>query len=166
MNYSTGCRVVIGLDSSPLPPGWHGALYPEDDDTPLLLDRSAFLPACAPAGKSILDLLIGRDQAQELITLEDEEIKRRMLGKAPPGADLPGDDEGLFYRVYRWEEALCLGTPGMPAALAKIPEQLAGSIGNLFLAGDYMGIPSVNGALSSGHRAATEAADLLATRRA
>ena len=166
VSYSTGCRVVIGLDRSPLPAGWHGALYPEDDDTPLLLNRSAFLPSCVPSGKSILDLLIGRDRAKELIPLDDEEIKRRMLGaarrKAPPGSALPGDDEGLFYRVYRWEEALCMGTPGMLAAVAKIPEQLAGHIDNLVLAGDYMGVPSVNGALSSGERAAIEVADRLA----
>ena len=168
ISYSTGCRVVIGLDHTPLPPGWHGALYPEDDDTPLLLDRTAFLPACAPPGKSILDLLIGRDRAKELIPLADDEIKRELLGaarrKAPPGSALPGDDEGLFYRVYRWEEALCMGEPGMLAALAKVPGQIAGRIDNLFLAGDYMGIPSVNGALSSGHRAATGVADLLAAR--
>ncbi len=168
VSYSTGCRVVIGLDHSPLPPGWHGALYPEHDDTPLLLDRSVFLPACAPPGKSLLDLLIGRDAAKELIPLDDEEIKRRMLGAArrhaPPGSALPGDDEGLFYRVYRWEEALCMGEPGMLAAAAQIPEQLAGSIGNLFLAGDYMRVPSVNGALSSGESAAIGVADLLASR--
>ncbi|MCY3912660.1 MAG: NAD(P)/FAD-dependent oxidoreductase [Chloroflexi bacterium] len=166
VSYSTGCRVVIGLDRSPLPPGWHGALYPEDDDAPLLLDRTAFLPSCAPPGKGILDLLIGRDRAKELIPLDDEEIKREMLGaarrNAPPGSALPGDDEGLFYRVYRWEEALCMGTPGMLAAVAKIPEQLAGRIDNLFLAGDYMAVPSVNGALSSGQSAAIEVADLLA----
>ncbi len=168
VSYSTGCRVVMGLDHSPLPPGWHGALYPEDDDTPLLLDRSVFLPSCAPPGKSILDLLIGRDRARELITLDDDEIKRELLGaarrKAPPGSALPGDDEGLFYRVYRWEEALCMGTPGMLASMAKVPGQLAGSIDNLFLAGDYMGVPSVNGALSSGSSAAIEAADLLESR--
>ena len=168
ISYSTGCRVVIGLDQSPLPPGWHGALFPEDDDTPLLLNRSAFLPACAPPGKSILDLLIGRDRAKELIPLDDEEIKRELLGaarrNAPPGSALPADDEGLFYRVYRWEEALCMGSPGMLAAVAKIPEQLAGRIDNLFLAGDYMAVPSVNGALSSGQRAAIEVADLLASR--
>ena len=166
ISYSTGCRVVIGLDHHPLPPGWHGALFPEDDDTPLLLDRSVFLPACAPPGKSLLDLLIGRERAKELIPLEDEEIKRELLGaarsKAPPGSALPDDDEGLFYRVYRWEEALCMGTPGMLAALAEVPEQLAGRIDNLFLAGDYMGIPSVNGALSSGEKAANAVADLLA----
>ncbi len=168
VSYSTGCRVVIGLDHSPLPPGWHGALYPEDDDTPLLLDRSVFLPACAPPGKSLLDLLIGRDRARELIPLGDEEIKRQLLGaarrKAPPGSALPGDDEGLFYRVYRWEEALCMGTPGMLAAMADVPGRLAERIDGLFLAGDYMGVPSVNGALSSGHSAAIEAADLLTAR--
>ena len=168
VSYSTGCRVVIGLDHSPLPPGWHGALYPEDEDTPLLLDRSVFLPSCAPPGKSILDLLIGRDRAKELIPLNDDEIKSQLLGaarrKAPPGSALPGDDEGLFYRVYRWEEALCMGTPGMLAAVANIPGQLAGRIDNLFLAGDYMGIPSVNGALSSGQSAAIEVAGLLESR--
>ncbi len=168
ISYSTGCRVVIGLDHSPLPPGWHGALYPEDDDAPLLLDRCSFLPACAPPGKSILDLLIGRDRAKELIPLDDEEVKRQLLGaarrNAPPGSALPGDDEGLFFRVYRWEEALCMGAPGMLAAAAKIPGQLAGRIDNLFLAGDYMRVPSVNGALSSGCSAAMEAADLLASR--
>ena len=91
-----------------------------------------------------------------------------MLGaarrNAPPGSALPDDDEGLFFRVYRWEEALCVGKPGMLAEMAKIPQQLAGRIDNLYLAGDYMGIPSVNGALSSGHHAATQAADALASR--
>ena len=168
VSYSSGCRVVIGLEHSPLPPGWHGALYPEDENTPLLLDRSVFLPSCAPPGKSILDLLIGRDRAKELIKLDDDEIKRALLGaarrNAPPGSVLPGDDEGLFYRVYRWEEALCMGTPGMLAAVANIPEQIAGRIDNLFLAGDYMRVPSVNGALSSGCSAAIEVADLLASR--
>ena len=168
VSYSTGCRVVIGLDHPPLPVGWHGAIYPEDDDTPLMMDRTTLLPACAPAGKSILDLLIGLDRAKELIGLDDEEVKRQMLGaarrNAPPGSALPGDDEGLFYRVYRWEEALCMGKPGMLPEMAKIPGQLEGNIDNLFLAGDYMGIPSVNGALSSGHHAATRVADLLASR--
>ena len=167
VSYSTGCRVVIGLDRSPLPPGWHGALYPEDADTPLMLDRSVFLPSCAPPGKSILDLLIGRDRARELIPLDDDEIKREMLTTVrrnpPPGSDLPSDEEGLFYRVYRWEEALCMGTPGMLATVAEIPGQLAGRIDNLFLAGDYTRVPSVNGALSSGCDAATGVADLLAS---
>ena len=136
--------------------------------SPLLLDRCAFLPACAPPGKSILDLLIGRERAKELIPLDDDEIKRQLLGaarrKAPPGSSLPGDDEGLFFRVYRWEQALCMGAPGMLAAMANVPGQLAGRIDNLVLAGDYTRVPSVNGALASGCSAGMQAADMLASR--
>ena len=167
VTYSRGCRVVIGLDNPPLPAGWHGALYPEDD-TPLLLDRSINLPACAPPGKSTLDMLVGRERAEELFPLDDEEIKRRMLHDArrnpPPGAALPGDDEGLFTRVYRWREAVCMGLPGMFRAVAGMRRQLGEEVKNLFLAGDYMRVPSVNGALASGIDAATEVAELLALR--
>ena len=158
VDYSKGCRVVIGLDYSPLPPGWHGVLYPEDE-TPLLLDRSINLPACAPPGKSTLDLLVGRDRAEELFPLEDEEIKRQMLSDArrnpPPGSNLPGDDEGLFTRVYRWREAVCMGAPGMFRAVAEMRRRDR-KVKNLFLAGDYMRVPSVNGALASGISAAEE----------
>ena len=63
-------------------------------DTPVLLDWSVLLPACAPPGKSILDLLIGRDRVSELIPLDHAEVKRELLGaarrKAPPGSALPG----------------------------------------------------------------------------
>ena len=57
-----------------------------------------------------------------------------------------------------------MGTPGMLAAMANVPEQLAGSIDNLVLAGDYTRVPSVNGALASGCSAGMQAADLLASR--
>ena len=167
--YSSGVRVVMGLDHPPLPAGWHGALYPEDE-TPLLLDRSINLPAITPPGKSTLDLLVGRDRAEELMPLEDEEIKRRMLGAVrrnpPPNAALPGDDEGLFTRVYRWPDAVCMMSPGMFKAVAEMRRQLGREVENLYLAGDYMGVPSVNGALSSGMGAAEEVVELLASRPA
>ena len=169
VTYSTGCRVVIGLDRSPLPPGWYGALYPEDD-TPLLLDRTVTLPMCAPEGMSTLDMIIGSDRAKELMSLDDEEIKRLLLDDVhrnlPPGSALPGDDEGLFYRVYRWEEAVCMGLPGMFIAVAEMRRQLTDRISNLFLAGDYTRVPSVNGALASGMEAAEDAVNLLARRSA
>jgi protoporphyrinogen oxidase len=167
VTYSTGVRVVIGLDHPPLPSGWHGVLYPEDD-TPLLLDRSINLTACAPPGKSTLDLLVGRDRAESLLPLDDEEIKRQMLREArrnpPPGSRLPGDDEGLFTRVYRWKEAVCMGQPGMFRAVAEMRRKLNRDVKNLFLAGDYMRVPSVNGALASGIDAASEVVALLKSR--
>ena len=166
VTYSRGCRAVIGLDHPPLPPGWHGALYPEDE-TPLLLDRSINLPACVPPGKSTLDLIVGRGRAEELFPLGDEEVARQLLSDArrnpPPGSALPGDGEGLFTRVYRWREAVCMGAPGMFKAVAQM-RQRDRDVKNLFLAGDYMRVPSVNGALASGADAAKEATELLAAR--
>lgn len=164
VTYSTGCRVVIGLDHPPLPHGWHGALYPEDD-TPLMLDRSINLPACVPPGMSTLDLLAGREFAKELVELDDDEIKRRMLGAVrrnpPPGSALPNHDEGVFTRVYRWREAVCLGKPGMFKAVAGMRAQLRHDIRNLFLAGDYTRVPCVNGAVASGTAAAEDVANRL-----
>ena len=83
-----------------------------------------------------------------------------------PVSALPTDDEGIFTRVYRWKEAVCMGPPGMFGAVAEMRRELerGGGIKNLFLAGDYMRVPSVNGALASGIDAANEAADLLDRR--
>lgn len=167
--YSRGCRVIVGLDRPALPPGWHGALYPEDE-TPLILDRSINLPGCAPPGKSTLDLLVGRDRAEEMFPLDDEEIKRRLLRDArrnpPPGSNLPDDDEGLFTRVYRWPEAVCIAPPGMFKAIAEMRRDHGRDVANLFLAGDYMRMPSVNGALASGIDAANAVAEYFASRPA
>ena len=80
---------------------------------------------------------------------------------APPGSYLPGDDEGLFTRVYRWKEAVCMGQPGMFKEVAEMRRQLDRDINNLFLAGDYMRVPSVNGALASGIDAAHQVATVL-----
>ena len=167
VTYSSGCRLVMGLDHPPLPPGWHGAIYPEDE-TPLVLDRSINLPACVPPGKSTLDLIAGRDRAKELLKMDDEEVKRQMLQDVrrnpPPGSALPGDDEGLFSRVYRWRIAVCHGRPGMFKAVANARRDLDRDIPNLFLAGDYTRVPLVNGALASGVDAAEEVAKLLESR--
>ena len=164
VTYSSGCRLVMGLDRPPLPPGWHGAIYPEDE-TPLLLDRSINLPACVPPGMSTLDLIAGRQYAKELLDLNDGEVKDRMLRDArrnpPPGSALPGDNEELFSRVYRWEIAVCHGLPGMFKAVANARREIRQDLPNLFLAGDYTRVPLVNGALASGIGAAEEAAELI-----
>ncbi|WP_419925613.1 protoporphyrinogen/coproporphyrinogen oxidase [Candidatus Poriferisocius sp.] len=164
VNYSRGIRVVVGLNHRPLPAGWSVALYPEDN-TPALLDRTVNLPECAPPGKSTLDLWVGRDRAEELFPLDDEEIVRQMLGdarrNAPPGSAIPNDDDVLFTRVYRWNEAVCMGQPGMFKAIVEMRSQLNQDVKNLFIAGDYMRSPIVNGATTSGVETAEEVAEVL-----
>jgi len=160
--YSVGVRVVMGLEHRPLPPEWTAVLYPEDE-TPLLLDRSSYLSACVPPGTATLDLLVGRDRARELLPLSDAEIKHELLAdahaKAPPGSNLPGDDDGIFTRVYRWHEAVPTPPPGTFRAIAEARRSHGRAIPNLFLAGEYMGNPSVNAALTSGRDTANAVRD-------
>ena len=166
VTYSSACRLVMGLDHPPLPSGWHGAIYPEDE-TPLVLDRSINLPGCVPPGKSTLDLIAGRERAKELLELDDAEVKRELLQDVrrdpPPGSALPGDDEGLFSRVYRWRIAVCKGPPGMFRAVENARRELRQNLPNLFLAGDYTRVPLVNGALASGVSAAEESIALFSS---
>ena len=118
-----------------------------------------------PPGKSTLDLIAGRERARQLLELDDEEVKRELLRdirrNPPPGSAFPGDDDGLFTRVYRWKIAVCKGPPGMFKAVANSRRELGQEIPNLFLAGDYTRVPLVNGALASGLAAAEEALGLL-----
>jgi hypothetical protein len=57
-----------------------------------------------------LDLIAGSERAEKLLELNDDEVRRKMLREArqnpPPGSALPGDDEVLFSRVYRWNIAV------------------------------------------------------------
>ena len=57
-----------------------------------------------------------------------------------------------------------MGMPGMFTAVADIRERLRRDIHNLFLAGDYTRVPSVNGALASGISAAEETMALLTSQ--
>ena len=58
-----------------------------------------------------------------------------------------------------------MGRPGMFRAVAEMRRRLNREVENLFLAGDYLRVPSVNGALASGVDAAEDVAQLLASRR-
>ncbi len=164
ISYSAVCRVVLGLDHPALPPGWHAVSYPEDLTMPLLLERTSYLPSCAPPGKHMLDLIVGYDQAAELFPLNDDEIRgtllREVRARAPEGSRIPTDDGVLFTRVYRWTQGICLMPPGALKAVKEMRERDDG-VKNLFLAGDYMKMPSTNGAIASGEEAATAALAML-----
>ena len=166
VNYSQGIRVVVGLDQRPLPPGWGVALYPEDR-TPALFDRTINLPECAPSGKSMLDLWVGKDRAAELFPLDDDEVTRKMLSDVhrnpPPGSAIPNEDDLIFTRVYRWKDAVCMGQPGMFTAMLEMRDHLKQDVKNLSIAGDYMRSPIVNGAVASGIETAEEVANMLAS---
>lgn len=61
------------------------------------------------------------------------------------------DEEIINYRIYNWEYALPVCSPDFHQNLRKINEI---SFDNVYLCGDYMSLPSLDGAIESGRLAA------------
>jgi len=61
------------------------------------------------------------------------------------------EEEIIDYRIYNWEYALPVCSPEFHQNLLKINEI---SLDNVYLCGDYMSLPSLDGAIESGKVAA------------
>ena len=159
VTYSKCCRVFFGVDSSPFPADWYAVNFPRQTGAPMIgMSNSAVLaPESVPQGKALIDALVIDKQAEELFALNDEQVGERVLAEIRKYVPAMSN-EPLFIRVYRWDEAVCLAPGGMMTALAQMRRQSLDHVKGLFLAGEYMGVPSTNGALRSGIDAADDCA--------
>ena len=159
VTYSKCCRVFFGVDSSPFPADWYAVNFPRQTGALMIgMSNSAVLaPQSVPAGKALIDALVIDKQAEELFALNDEQVGERVLAEIRKYVPAMSQDP-LFTRVYRWDEAVCLAPGGMMTALSHMRRQRLGHVKGLFLAGEYMGVPSTNGALRSGIDAAEDCA--------
>ena len=164
VTYSGACHAVFGTPAGRvLPDGWFGIELPRWTGLPIVNCVVGSLKASelVPRGKGeYLSTFLTRRGAHDPLAMSDEEIRRSVTaGLRPYGVHLP--DSPLFTRVYRWPEAVCLVPGGMLREIDRM--RRAGYPGSrgLFLAGDYMHLPSVNGALISGINAAEEAIGFL-----
>jgi len=159
VTYSRCCRVFFGLDSSPFPQDWYAVTFPPQTGALMLgmSNSAALAPETVPEGKALIDVLVIGRRAEELSALSHEQAGLRVL--AETRKYFPAmTREPLFTRVHRWDEAVCLAPGGMMSALHRMRRQELESVKGLFLAGEYMGVPSVNGALRSGLDAAADCA--------
>ncbi|MDE0173685.1 MAG: NAD(P)/FAD-dependent oxidoreductase [Defluviicoccus sp.] len=157
VTYSKCCRVFFGLQSSPLPKDWYAACFPAATGATMvgISNSAVLLPGTVPEGKTLLDALVMGKQAEELFALSDAEVGGRMLSEVR--RFFPAmTEEPLFTHVHRWGEAVCLAPGGVMTALQEMRQRCLGSVHGLFLAGEYMGVPSTNGALRSGMNAAAD----------
>ena len=150
--YSRCCRVFFGVDASPFPDqDWYAVAFPRETGALMTgMSNSAVLaPQTVPEGKALIDALVIGERADELFVLSDLETGKRVLAEIRKY--LPAmSEEPLFTRVYRWDEAVCMAPGGMMTALYRMRRHDLDCVKGLFLAGEYMGIPSTNGALRSG----------------
>lgn len=159
VTYSKCCRVFFGVDSSPFPPDWYAVTFPRRTGALMIgMSNSAVLaPESVPEGKALIDALVIDKQAEELLALNDAQTGERILAEIRKFVPAMSE-EPLFTRVYRWDEAVCLAPGGMMTALSHMRRQSLHHVKGLFLAGEYMGVPSTNGALRSGIDAAVDCA--------
>ena len=159
VTYSSSCHVVLGVDGRCFPKGVYLMVFPGSAGLGLasLAEATAASPGAAPEGKSLIHAYFAEESSEELFPMRDEEIAARAIRDiqrvvpAMPNAT-------LFARVYRWKEAVCLSPGGTLSAMYRIRTDGIPGADGLFLAGEYMDIPGVEGSLKSG----VEAADSVA----
>ena len=159
VRYSRCCHVVFGVDRHPLPKGHYFFMLQRKGESILdcFLDSTVGSPFAAPEGKGIIHAYPSEEASRELIGLDDDEIKRRIVKEIRNYVPaMP--KEPLFTRVYRWEEAVVLPDGGMMRRLESLRAAGFPGVRGLFLAGDYLEmLANVNSALKTGIRAADEA---------
>ena len=166
--YSKCCRVVFGLDENPFPEAdWYALAFPRSAGALItgMSNSAVLVPESVPEGKHLIDAFVIGDRAEKLFALSDSDIRdtviaeiRRYLPAMP--------EKPLFTRVYRWHEAVCLAHGGMMTEMHRLRSEGDYGIEGLFLAGEYMGVPSTNGALRSGLVAGADCAKALGAGRA
>lgn len=166
VTYSSCCRVFFGVEASPFLRDWYAVGFPRKTGTFItgMSNAAVLAPETVPEGKALIDALVIDRQAQELFALSDEQVQEQVLAEAlkyvPQMSRAP-----LFAYVQRWPEAMCLAPGGTMTALQRLRQDGFGGVSGLFLAGDYMAVPSLNGALRSGLDAAGAAAGYLRAGR-
>ena len=166
VTYSRCCRVFFGVDFSPLPRDWYAVGIPRRTGSLIagMSDPAVLAPEVAPEGKALIDAIAIDSQADELFALSDGGIAERVLTEVCRYAPRMSR-EPIFSHVRRWPEAVCLSPGGTMSALYRMRQEGFGGVRGLFLAGEYMGVPSVNAALRSGLDAAAATVERLGRPR-
>jgi len=154
IRYSMNVTAAIGVERR-LPSDFYGLLFPrrEAEHLATAAIQSAKNPAQVPGEHDLAMLHAADAVSRELWEKEDDaigDILRADLRQASPDYDL---GEGMFCRIYRWQYAI----PDFDVGHFKRLNTFAqGEIetGRVVFAGDYLGGPFVEGAITSGLDAA------------
>jgi oxygen-dependent protoporphyrinogen oxidase len=161
ISYSANITAAIGVERR-LPSDFYGLLFPRRETKSLATAavQSAKNPAQVPPGRDLVTLYSSDLSSRELWERDEGDIRdafRADLRQAGPAYDL---GEELFCRVYRWYHAIPDFSVGHFKRLKRFAD---GEIetGRVVFAGDYLGGPFVEGAITSGLDAAHRLLQLL-----
>lgn len=119
-------------------------------------------PGAAPPGKGLLGVLLYHEWATPRLGLSDDELVDSVLSSLETIE--PGISKNVeFSQVTRWIPGALKSTQGTHQQIARL-NRLIDPNDRVQLAGDYLGMPSVNGSIVSGNAAARRLGATLGTR--
>jgi oxygen-dependent protoporphyrinogen oxidase len=157
ISYSQTVVAAVALDRRPFPQ-YANILVPRKEEQARRLAAVASLAAKNPEqvrpGGDVVELYASGRAAGQLIDLSDGDIRNALVADLPGiGLENAGFERELFHRVYRWRHALPEFNVGH---FERLRSFAAGEIedGRIVFAGDYLGGPYIEGAVTSGSAAA------------
>lgn len=147
IDYNPCIFVLISLKKD-LWDGTWGVIFDEDESPISLVIQHSNKHIKFRKNKGIIGVLLPNDS--NLLRKSDSDLYDLVLSSISQYFKLKGSDV-LEYKVYRWEFGLPICSPEFHKLQEKIMEN---SIEGLFLCGDYIGLPSQDGATESAEAAA------------
>ncbi len=155
IHYSKSVAVAVGLKRR-IPSNLYGLFCPDREIKYLgtVSLKSAKIPDQTPTENELIALFSSAQAGQELLNEEDEDILDKLwTDLKKTGLAYDPSNARLFYRVYRWHQALPEFDVGHFKRLKTFADGEIES-GNVVFAGDYLGGAFIEGAVTSGLNAA------------
>jgi oxygen-dependent protoporphyrinogen oxidase len=162
IRYSAGLNAAMSLNYR-LPPTPYGFVCSDREMKYLgaVNIQSAKNPEQVPDRQDLIELFSSGFAGQELLSEDDEAIQAKLWADLQQtGLTHDLNDKRLSCRIYRWQQALPEFDVGHFTRLSAFVE---GEIefGNIVFAGDYLGGPFIEGAITSGMQAADRLSERL-----
>jgi oxygen-dependent protoporphyrinogen oxidase len=154
VRYSSSASIALGVDRR-LPSDTYGIFYPERELKYLAAINvlSAKNAAQLPAGHDVIQLFSSGAAGSELLENDDDGIRDKLWTDFQQLAPFLVDGNTQLYRVYRWQNALPEFDVGHFRRLKTFADGAIES-GRIVFAGDYLGGPFIESAITSGIQAA------------
>lgn len=153
VNYSSTVHVMFALPYKPVG-DIYGIATPRREglSMPGFVENVNKWEGYAPPNCGLIHTFTYGDYSREMMGWDDGRIQDKMTQELQMVVPQFPDDP-IFCEIFRWPEAVCLSSPGQISSVQRLKVGIRDYEG-IELAGEYLALPSVEGAIDSGMKAA------------